>query len=116
MATPQHVHSDLVAEFKDFITTLYSVEAAVYLDNKPSRKNTLKNCLLSVSNPITAIVTALRFKEEQEVNLDLGTVEDVIQKLLENIHIKIEFLKLMDLNEKLTEIVHCVLSRNVIQN
>ena len=92
MATPQHVHSDLVAKFEDFITTWYSVKAAVYLDNKPSRKNTLKNYLLSVSNPITAIVTALGFKEEQGVNLDLELLKMLFKNCWKTFASKLSFL------------------------
>ena len=93
-------------ELESYITILYTCEAAVYLDTMPSRKQTLKKYLISVSVPISIICKALEFIEsEKELDTDGQAIEEICQKLLENIRIKIEYLKNRDKNEYIIKIL-----------
>ena len=84
--------SNINIELESFITTLYTCEPAVYLDASPIRKETLKKHLLSVVVPISTICKALAFNNSEKIQED-GPVEEVCQLILENIRLKIKFLK-----------------------
>ena len=84
--------SDINIELESFITTLYTCESAVYLDASPMRKQTLKKYLLSVVVRISTIYKALGFNDSEKIQED-GPVEKVCQLILENIRLKIEFLR-----------------------
>ena len=84
--------SDIDIELESFITTLYTCESAVYLDASPMRKQTLKKYLLSAAVPISTICKALGFNDSEKIQED-GPVEEVCQLILENIRLKIKFLK-----------------------
>ena len=71
-------------ELKSFITTLYTCEAAVYLDTSPSRKETLKKYLISALVPISTICKALGFVDSKELETHGESVKEICQKLLEN--------------------------------
>ena len=84
--------SNIDIELESFISTLYTCESAVYLDASPMRKQTLKKYLLSAVVPISTIYKALGFNNNEQ-RQDDGPVEEVCQLILENIRLKIEFLK-----------------------
>ena len=84
--------SDTDIELESFITTLYTCESAVYVDVSPMRKQTLKKYLLSVVVPISTTCKALGFNDSEKIQED-GPVEEVCLLILENIRLKIEFLK-----------------------
>ena len=101
-------------ELESFITMLYTCEGAVYLETMPSRKQTLKKYLISASVPISTICQALGFIEsEMESNTDRQAVEAICQKLLENIRIKIEYLKNRNKNEYVIEILCQVVVKKI---
>ena len=84
--------SNIIIELERFITTLYTCESAVYLDASPTKKQTLKKYLLSAIVPISTICKALGFNDSEQIQDD-EPVEEVCQLILENIRLKIEFLK-----------------------
>ena len=65
----------------------------MYVDNNGGRKQTLKKYLISAAVPISTIVQSLGFIQHEAVNMDLPTVEEMCQKILEDIRLKIEYLK-----------------------
>ena len=72
-------------ELESVITTLYTCQAAVYLDLNPSQKEILQKYLLSACVPISTISKALRFVESEEVDTEGQGVEEICQELLEKI-------------------------------
>ena len=92
MANCQPHTSELDVQLDTFIRTLYSCVSAVYVDNNGGRKQTLKY-LISTAVPISTIVQNLGFVQHEAVNVDLPTVEEMCQKILEDIRLKIEYLK-----------------------
>ena len=98
--------AELDIELESFVTMLYTCEAAVYLDTMPSRKQMLKKYLISASVPISTIYKALGFTEsENELDTDGQAIEEICQKLLDNIRIKIEYLKNRNKNECVIKIL-----------
>ena len=87
-------------------------ESAVYLDTKPMRKQTLKKYLLSATVPISTICKALAFNDSDKVYKD-GPVEEVCQLILENIRIKIEFLKGRNKNTYITDLLHRIVVKKI---
>ena len=71
-------------ELESFITTLYTCEAAVYLDTSPSRMDTLKKYLASALVPICTICKVLRFVNSEQLETHGESIEEICQKLLEN--------------------------------
>ena len=114
MATSQPHTSELDVHLDTFIRTLYSCESAIYLDSNGSRKQTLKKYLISTAVPITTIVKNLGFIQHRAVNLDLPTVKEMCQKLLEDIRLKIEYLKSRKINQKVTDILHSVVVKKIM--
>ena len=114
MATSQPHTLELDIHLDTFIRTLYSCKSAVYVDNNGSRKKTLKKYLISVPVPITTVVKNLGFIQHQAINLDLPTVEGTCQKLLEDIRLKIEYLKSRKINQKVTDILHSVVVEKIM--
>ena len=110
--------AELDIELKSFITMLYTCEAAVYLDTMPSRKQMLKKYLISASIPISKICKALGFIEsEKELDTDGQAIKEICQKLLENIKIKIEYLKNRNKNDEYVIKILCqVFVKKIIQN
>ena len=64
--------------------------------------------------PITTIVKNLGFVQHQAVNLDLPTVEEMCQKLLEDIRLEIEYLKSRKINWKVTDMLHSVVVEKIM--
>ena len=89
MANCQPYTSELDVQLDTFIRTLYACESAVYVDNNGGRKQTL----ISAAVPISTIVQNLGFVQHEAVNMDLPTVEETCQKILEDIRLKIEYFK-----------------------
>ena len=106
MATLGSASCDLDIQLEKFITMLYTCESTVYLDTILTRKQTLKKYLISATVPITTIVKALGFVEHQPLDTQGPIVEETCQKLLEDIRIKIEYLKYRKKNIKVTQILH----------
>ena len=98
MANCQPHTLELDVQLDTFIRTLYSCESAMYLDNNGGRKQTLKKYLVSAAVPISTIVQNLGFVQHEVVNMDLPTVEEMCQKILEDIRLKIEYLKYQKMN------------------
>ena len=66
----------------------------------------LKKYLISVSVPVSTIHKALGFIEsEKESDTDEQAIEEIRQKLLENIRLKIEYLKNRNKNEYVIKIL-----------
>ena len=84
--------SDINIVLESVITTLYTCESEVYLDASSMREQTLTKYLLSAIVPISTICEALGFNNSEQIQDD-GPVEEVCQVILENIRLKIEFLK-----------------------
>ena len=105
MANCQPHTSELDVQLDIFIRTLYSCESAIYVDNNGGRKQTLKKYLISTAVPISIIVQNLGFIQHEAVNVDLPTVEEMCQKILEDIRLKIEYLKYQKMNQKVTDIL-----------
>ena len=106
--------AELDIELESFITMLYTCEAAIYLDTMPSRKQTLKKYLISASVLISTICKALGFIEsEKELDTDGQAKEEICQRLLENIRIKIEYLKNRNNNEDVIKILHQVVVKKI---
>ena len=104
--------AELDIELESFITMLYTCEAAISLDTMPSRKQTLKKYLISVSVPISTICKALGFIEsEKESDTDGHAAEEICQQLLENIRIKIVYLENRNKNKYV--IVRLLLKRQI---
>ena len=55
--------------------------------------------------PISTIVQNLGFLQHEAVNVDLPTVKEKCQKILEDIRLKIEYLKYRKMNQKVTDIL-----------
>ena len=108
MANCQPHISELDIQLDTFIKTLYSWESAVYVDNNGGRKQTLKKYLISTAVPISTTVQNMGFVQHEAVNMDLPTVEETCQKILEDIRLKIEYLKYRKMNQKITDILHRV--------
>ena len=85
MANCQPHTLELNVQLDTFIRTLYSCKSAVYVDNNGGRKQTLKKYLISTAVPISTIVQNLGFVQHEAVNMDLPTVEETCQKVLEDI-------------------------------
>ena len=100
-------------ELESFITTLYTCEAAVYLDTSPSRKETLQKYLISALVPISTICNALRFVDSKELETHGESIKEICQKLLENMQFKIEYLKNMNKNEYVIKILHQVVVKKI---
>ena len=96
--------SDLDIELDNAISTLYTCQTAVYMDYSETRKQTLKKYLLSAVVPITTICNALGFKLSGEIQMD-ELVEEVCLLILENIRIKIEYLKSRYKNDYVSNLV-----------
>ena len=75
MANCQPHTSELDVQLDTFIRTLYSCESAMYVDN--------------TAVPISTIVQNLGFIQHEAVNVDLPTVEETCQKILEGIRLGI---------------------------
>ena len=86
-------------ELESFITMLYTCEAAVYLDTSPSRKDTLKKYLVSALVPISTICKVLGFVDSEQLETHGESIEEICQKLLQNMRFKIEYLKSRNKNE-----------------
>ena len=104
--------SDINIDLESFITTLYTCESAVYLDASPMRKQTLKKYLLSAAVPISTIHKVLGFNDSEKLHED-GPVEEVCQVILENIRIKIEFLKGRNKNTYIAELLHRIVVEKI---
>ena len=104
--------SDIDIELESFITTLYTCESAVYLDGSPMRKQTLKKYLLSAIVPISKICKALGFNDSEQIQDD-GPVEEVCQLILENIRLKIEFLKGRRKNTYVIDLLHRIVVKKI---
>ena len=113
MANCQPHTSELDFQLDTFIRTLYSCESAVYIDNNGGRKQTLKKYLISAAVPISTIVQNLAFVQHEAVNVDLPTVEETCQKILEDIRLKIEYLKYRKMNQKVTDILCRVVVKKI---
>ena len=108
------VSVELDIELESFITMLYTCEAAVYLDTMPSRKQTLKKYLIFASVPFSTICKALGFIEsKKESDTDGQAIEEICQKLLENIRIKIEYLKNRNKNKYVIKILCQVVVKKI---
>ena len=104
--------SDINIGLESFITTLYTCESAVYLDSSPTRKQTLKKYLLSAIVPISIICKALGFNDSEQIQDD-GPVEEVCQLILENIRLKIEFLKGRTKNTYVIDLLHRIVVKKI---
>ena len=104
--------SDLDIELDNAISTLYICQTAVYMDSSETRKQTLKKYLLSAVVPIITICDALGFKLSGEIQTD-GPVEEVCQLILENIRIKIEYLKSRYKNDYLSNLMHEIVMEKI---
>ena len=104
--------SDLDIELDDPINTLYTRQTAVYMESSETRKQTLKKYLLSAAVPITTICNALRFKLSGEIQMD-EPVEEVCQLILENIRIKIEYLKSRYKNDYVSNLMHEIVMKKI---
>ena len=62
--------AQLDTELESIATTLYTCQAAVYLDPNPSWKETLQKYLLSACVPISTISKALGFVESEEADTE----------------------------------------------
>ena len=100
-------------ELQSFITTLYTCEAAVYLDTNPSRKEMLKKYLISACALISKICKALRFVESDQLNTDGQSMEENCQQLLENIRFQIEYLKNRNKNKYVINILRQVIVKKI---
>ena len=114
MANCQPHTSELDVQLDTFIRTLYSCESAMYIDNHCGRKQTLNKYLISAAVPISTIVQSLGFLQHEAVNVDLPTVEEMCQKILEDIRLKIEYLKYRKMNEKVTDILRRVVVKKIM--
>ena len=114
MANCKSHTSELNIQFDTFIRTLYSCKSAVYVDNNSGRKQTLKKYLISTAVPISTIVQNLGFIQHEAVNVDLPTVEETCQKILEDIRLKIEYLKYQKMNQKVTDILRRVVVKKIM--
>ena len=114
MANCQPHTSELDVHLDTFIRTLYSCKSAIYLDNNGGRKQTLKKYLISAVVPISTKVQNLRFIQHESVNMDLPTVEEMCQKILEDIRLKIKYLKYQKMNQKVTDILHRVVVKKIM--
>ena len=76
------------------------------------RKQTLKKYLLSAVVPITTICNALGFKLSGEIHTD-EPVEEVCQLILENIRIKIEYLKSRYKNDYVSNFVREIVMEKI---
>ena len=104
--------SDINIELESFITTLYTCESAVYLDASPMRKQTLKKYLLSVVVPIGTTCKALGFNDSEKIQED-GPVEEVCQLILENIRLKIEFLRGRTKNTCVIDLLYRIIVKKI---
>ena len=114
MANCQPHISELNIQLDTFIRTLYSCESAMFVDNNGGRKQTLKKYLISTAVPISTIVQNLGFIQHEAVNMDLPTVEETCQKILEDIRLKIEYLKYQKMNWKVTDILCRVVVKKIM--
>ena len=104
--------SDNNIELESFITTLYTCESAVYLDASPTRKQTLKKYLLSAGVPISMICKALGFNDSDKIQED-GPIQEVYQLILENIRLKIGFLKGRTKNTYVIDLLHRIVFEKI---
>ena len=104
--------SDIDIELESVTTTLYTCESAVYLDASPMRKQTLKKYLLTAIVPISTICKALGFNDSEQIQDD-GPVEEVCQVILENIRLKIEFLKGRTTNTYVIDLFHKIVVEKI---
>ena len=104
--------SDINIELGSFITTLYACASAVYLDASPMRKQTLKKYCLSAVVPVSTICKALGFNDSDKIQED-GPVDEVCQLILENIRLKIEFLKGRTKNTHVIDLLHRIVVKKI---
>ena len=64
--------------------------------------------------PISTIVQNLGFIQHEAVNMDLPTVEEMCQKILEDFRLKIEYLKYRKMNQKVTDILRRVVVEKIM--
>ena len=57
------------------------------------QETNLQKYLISAAVPISTIVQNLGFIQHEALNMDLPTVKETCQKILEDIRLKIEYLK-----------------------
>ena len=105
-------NSNIDIELDSLITTLYTCESTVYLDASLTRKQTLKKYLLSAVVPITTICNALGFNSCKEIQPD-GPIEEVCQLILEDIRLKIEFLKGRTKNTCVIDLLHRIVGEKI---